>query len=430
MTPAIELAAESPRLEMLRARLKSIGLVPCDVREEPSEFEPILIDLRSASPEHIKLVYQQALQCVRRPFVLIGPDIPARLDDAILLSDETELGLLPGKLAAYYRCANTEREAALRLASVQSLTGTAPKALKQTRPSLLVVGGSSVRFLALQASLKANNIDVVAAFTVPTALDYLAKKDFSAVLISLDETGDNTVAESILSANTVSSLSRPLFVVRHDDTQICAEDNIILSQATEIFDGDRSLDSVAEDLVWQIFRHHSSKPMTPDQSDEPKVHDKLTGLFTRDFLEHHLQQQMTESHSVFLPLAFMTLTINSRGDENATARRCLLTITKRLQTLLRQTDLAARLDWTTIGFSLRRTAYTDAARLAERCSSAIAELGLPNSVSFAWRICEKRNTHTAKSLIGATMAARQIRGTIAAQKRGHVSLKKPFLNRC
>ncbi|MEO0882736.1 MAG: hypothetical protein AAFY34_08360 [Pseudomonadota bacterium] len=414
MTPAIELAAASPRLEMLKTRLKSLGFITCEVRDEPVPFEPILVDIPSASSEQMKSVHRQVMSGVTRPFILVGGDTPPHLDGAITLANERELHRLPGKLAAYYRRANTEQEAAFRVSSIQDLTGTPATPAPRSLPSVLVIGGSSARFLALQAALKANDIDVVAAFTVPTAQDYLTKRDFSAVLIDLGDSRDRRIANQALLRELVAGLPRPLFILQNRDEPVAQDTDVMVSSATEIFDYGMDVQQIATDLVWQTFQHHSAAPITAKQSGNPVILDRLTGLFTRGFLEHHLARQMRESRSVFLPLTFMSLTVTSADDDNASARRYLPIIAKTVETHLRQTDCAARLDWTSLGFSLRCTAYTNAARLAERCSSALVEQSLPENISFAWRICEKRQTHTAESLINATLAARQIRGTIAA----------------
>ncbi|MEM8635676.1 MAG: hypothetical protein AAGF33_11925 [Pseudomonadota bacterium] len=357
---------------------------------------------------------QHAIKNGQRPFIIVGPNAPRQFENAIVLPNAGELNTLPSKIDRYFRRANIDHESALRTESFKAVSGEPVAPSKQITPNLLVAGGSSRRFLALQSILKENGITTSTAFTVPTIHKFLISNTVSGLLIDFTDPIASALAKRLIENEQSAATSIPIFAVANAAENSQQELAPVLSVATDVVENEGSLEDVAENLTWKILDHHATTPLTPCQSDSPRVHDRLSGLFTREFLEHHLERQMSETESVFLPLTFMTLTVSSVGDENAKARRNLPVIAKIITRVLRQTDLAARLDWTSIGFSLRRTAYIDAARLAARCDNALSEHGCSENIQFSWKICEKRSTHTAKSLIDSALEARRIRNPIAA----------------
>jgi len=414
LAPTIEVAATSPRLDMLKARLRALGFSPYEANDEPGPFEPLLVDLESATSPQMKSVRRQTMQGATRPFILIGSNLPGRLDGAIKLESDADLDLLPARLSCYYRKRDTEEEAKLREQTAEFLTGAPLAPMRSAPPRLLVIGSGSIRFLALQTVLKENDIDVVAAFTVPTAREYLTRHDFTAVLVDADNGDESKTDYTDLLCGPDAGPTRPIFLVRNPDEDRSLRKSPLYLSATEILEAGQSLDALAEELTWLTFQHGTSAPLTPDQCPDSKVADRLTGCFTRTFIEHHLDQQIRQTRPRLQPLTYMTLTVSSKRDNDTAARRHLPMIAKALAGHLRHTDCAARLDWTTLGFSLRSTAYMGAARLSERCSLALAELGLPEDIAWSWRICEKRQTHSASSLIKAAMSTPPLRTTQAA----------------
>ena len=96
------------------------------------------------------------------------------------------------------------------------------------------------------------------------------------------------------------------------------------------------------------------------------------------------------------PLSFVVGQLKSPRDGHALARKHMPAVARILTRDLRQTDFAARMDWSTIGISLRGTPYAGAARLVERFARSLNDAALPLDVSVHWRIVEKRRYHTAK----------------------------------
>ncbi|MEM9668291.1 MAG: hypothetical protein AAF950_05140 [Pseudomonadota bacterium] len=412
LTPSIEIVATSPRLEMLKTRLRALGFGAHDHSDPKASPEPLLIDLASASTNDVKAAHQQVLRGVDRPFIIVGGDAPLRLEGAIVLPGDAYLEHLSGKLRRYYRRRDAERETQLRASNVEAISGFAPKKGTRTKPRLLFVGGGSIRFLALQTALKGAEIDVVTAFTMPMALDHLAAQSFTAVVMDLHEDSGDFTGEDLLLGPHGTGPAQPLFCLGKQGFEPGTEDHPLVFLASEIIDSDRPLEEVSEELLQLTFHHHGSAPLAASDVSDTKVRCRLTGLFTPNFFETHLGAQLRQSEHALEPLTLITLSLSSKGDNNAAARRALPEIAQKLNRHVRQTDCAARLDWTTLGISLRRTAYLDATRLVERYAASQIEAGMPESISLAWRVCEKRRTHSASSLIAAAIATPQIRSAI------------------
>ena len=97
MKPAIEVAATSPRLDMIKSRLRNTGLRPYDMRDEPNEFDPLLVDLQSLDSNQMKDIRRQSLSPTERPFIVIDPAGDVLLKDAIVLKSEVELACVPAR---------------------------------------------------------------------------------------------------------------------------------------------------------------------------------------------------------------------------------------------------------------------------------------------------------------------------------------------
>jgi len=161
--------------------------------------------------------------------------------------------------------------------------------------------------------------------------------------------------------------------------------------------------------------------MSPDMTNDHRVHDRMTSLFTGEFLECHLENQIESLADELSPHSFMTLQLSSMNDGNAAARKALPQLARMLMSELRQTDCAGRIDWSTIGVSLRGTSYAGGVQLAERFMAKLngerfspAAISLPAGVTLVWRIIEKRRYHSAIDLINAGKKGPQTRVLYAA----------------
>ncbi|MEL7482616.1 MAG: hypothetical protein AAGJ29_13770, partial [Pseudomonadota bacterium] len=81
----IELAATSPRLDMIRSRLKTQDIRPYPFRSVEDGFDPLLVDTQSASPDMLQAIQQAADSGLDRPLILLGDHARLAEDAALIL---------------------------------------------------------------------------------------------------------------------------------------------------------------------------------------------------------------------------------------------------------------------------------------------------------------------------------------------------------
>lgn len=416
LNPPIEVIATSPRLDMIKSRLKSAGLRPYNARNDLTNEDPLLIDAQSMSGSQLRMVRRQiARQSERVIILLASPDAPL-LQDAIIITHEAELASVPARLAVAKRKRDRLHEVRLRAKTAEQIAGQQIKYCSDDPASLLFLGDGSSRYLALSASLKALDVSITAALTALTARDYLSQKQFSCVLIDVDEGATNAL--EFLRDFTDDHLlaSVPVFAMVRNGTQRSLEQQAILANATEIINADLPILEVADTVSMLAEYHKASTPLTPEIARDSRIHDRITGLFTNAYLKQHLQNQIDSSRDNLMPLSFLTLQLASPVDGNTAARKAIPELAKYVLSELRQTDCAGRIDWATIGISLRDTSYSGGVQLARRLveklggeelSSLQTPLGYGGSL--AWRVIEKRRYHSAEDLFQAGTKGPQTR---------------------
>ena len=194
------------------------------------------------------------------------------------------------------------------------------------------------------------------------------------------------------------------------------EQQVALSNATELLNSGLPIVELGEHIAMLAEYHKAATPMTPEMSNDRRVNDRLTGLFAGEFLKSHLESQMIETNDYMLPLSFLSLQLLSPNDGNALARKTLPALAKVVLSQIRQTDCAGRLDWSTIGVSLRNTGYSGGVQLGRRIldklgGEQLGALGLAygSGCTLSWRVIERRAYHSAKDLIFAGTKGPQTR---------------------
>jgi GGDEF domain-containing protein len=135
--------------------------------------------------------------------------------------------------------------------------------------------------------------------------------------------------------------------------------------------------------------------MTPEATTEASyglsvaAQDPSTGLVSREYLESHVEAQMAQADRLATSLSLIAVQIPSHADMKALAQI--------VKPLLRETDLAARLDRSHICITLPNTQYRGAVVLARRIEEAV-------DFSMTWRVIERRQFHTLKTLLGGLTA--------------------------
>jgi len=408
LNPPIEVIATSPRREMLMSRLKSAGLRPYDGRNDPRNEDPMLIDAASMTGAHLHQVKKQmARQTGRVVILLAGADAPL-LQDAIILTHDSDLSTIPARLEVARRKESRLEEVRLRAQSAEELIGRSIQYFDEEPANVLFVGDGSSHYLALSAALKTLDVSVTASLTTITARDYLLERNFSCVLLNLDESSPSAMAFLRELTNDHMLASVPIFIMVRSRSERSIEQQAAFAAATEVINSDQPILELADTISMLAEFHKAATPMTPDLIENNRIKDRITGLFTSEYLEHHLQNQIDSTHIRPMSLSFLTLQMSSPSDGNTAARNALPELAKQILPEMRQTDCAGRINWSTIGISLRDTPYSGGVRLAQRLVDKLGGVALSKfdaplgyGGSLSWRVIEKRSYHSAKDLFQA-----------------------------
>ena len=175
--PVIHVVSESPRLEMLQARLRQAGIRPVPVRGSyiPPDSAPALIDLLTRSLD----VDDRDLRLI----ITLGRDARPPDRSNIHLTDIGQIASLPARIAIRRREQQRRREIKLRGETLKKI-GSSPSANRSTQRARVLWLGNDAPFLnALKSSLKAADISLVAAISHLTAEDYLESGRFKTLAL-------------------------------------------------------------------------------------------------------------------------------------------------------------------------------------------------------------------------------------------------------
>jgi PleD family two-component response regulator len=387
--PVIEVVSVSPRLEMLMGRLRQAGMRPVPVNRSAASAssEPILLD-RAAFPD-------APLPQADRLKITLGPaDTDTKGD--IHLSDINLLHTLPARMAIRKREQERQREAIRRTRTAERL-GLATSRKQETAPPRLLWLGQNATFLnPLKAALKSEGVDLVAALSRLTAEDYLAKGGFDAVILYPSTPGDEA---SQLLARYVTADGAPstkLVLLTSSETSAAIDRNSIrnVDQIIDLVDAPEKLSA---ELITYARKFSKTTPRKTRLS--AGLTEQISGLATRAFLEAHLETQMEDAETRGERLCLIAL--------SAISPAALRDLSKIIQPMLRETDLAARLDTDHICISMPATTYRGAVALARRIEASA-------DTDITWRVVERRRFHTLKTLLGGLTA------------KPHLSLARKF----
>lgn len=387
--PVIEVVSVSPRLEMLMGRLRQAGMrpVPVSSAKVSTSPDPILYDL-AAVPD-------TRLNPADRLTVTLGPKTATAKGD-IHLSDINLLHTLPARMAIRKREQTRQREANRRTRTAERL-GLAPsRAQDKTTPRLLWLGQNAAFLNPLKAELKSEGIDVVAALSRLTAEDYLAKGGFDAIILYPSTPGDEA---SQLLARYVKADRAPttkLVLLTSAETSAAIDQNNI-KNVDQIIDLVDTPEKLSAELIAYAQKHGKITP--PKTRLSAGLTEQTSGLATRAFLEAHLETQMEDAETRGERLCLIALGAETQANQRGLA--------KVIQPMLRETDLAARLDTDHICISMPATTYRGAVALARRIEASADS-------DITWRVVERRRFHTLKTLLGGLTA------------KPHVSLARKF----
>ncbi|MEM1035983.1 MAG: hypothetical protein AAGI14_04400 [Pseudomonadota bacterium] len=386
--PTIEIVSESPRLEMLQARLKQAGFRPVRAARDidPALANPILIDA-SVTSEHDQHVIISA--CKRhdtRPIILLGLD-QKHDSELIRLSSPDQIASLSARLDLRQRQIIQQREANLRQETIERLTNVAGNAAIATKAQAIYYGRQGPRFMSLRNHLNDEGITLRGALTPHTLTEACETHQINAIL--LDASYEDDAFRRSLTDIINSPISKGIAKI------------FLATSSQDISFGDSAdyvVDIDSTDDVSALIYKTARNQMAQIPSD-PAIRDSATGLFSKGFLETHLEVQIKAADQTGQPLTVIGIELNNhlRGTKSTAAN-----VLKEL----RATDLAARYSARHIVVSLPATAYSGAIQIARRLQD---ECQMISNVT----VLERRQFHTAPSLLAGLLA----RPDLAATRR-------------
>lgn len=386
--PVIHVVSESPRLEMLQARLRQAGIRPVPVRGNylPPDSAPAFIDLLTRD-----FAFEPG---DNRLFVTIGKDAKAPSKSEIHLTDVTQISTLPARLAIRQRENQRQREIQLRARTSEKFGSHAAVAPTRRISRALWLGRDAPFLNAIKASLETQNISLVAAISRLTAEDYLVSGGFQSVVLC-PASPDDEAAKFLATISQLQLTHKPqvILLLRPDLAPQLNKEHVI--NADQIVDLSADIDMVASQLEAMCSQ--------PEHINEPSygltaaAQDPATGLVSREYLESHVEAQMAQADRLASSLSLIAIEIDDNTDIRAMADA--------IKALLRDTDLAARLDNKHICVTLPNTQYRGAVILTRRIEEVLKR-------RTNWRVIERRQFHTLKTLLGGLTA----KTTISARK--------------
>lgn len=399
MDPPIEIAAGSPRLEMILQRLRSNGMRPYEAHL-PLEFQnpdPLLIDLQSVSMDVVRLCARaQMMEINQKLIVLDGPGIAFSLTDAVVVPGDDGLSLLPARLRSAARRDARDTEVSARRRTAALLGAKLPFADPSAAPHLLYLGRGSPLFLNLQGALRERGVRVTAALSQLTAEEYLSSADFTAILVDV-AAGADIIPTALEQKNLLNR--KPVFALLENAKDTAARSTDILGIAAELVVVSNRALNVADQLERLSRKYLASIPPLPKRSLSSRIADPNTGLFSKTFIKAHLQNQMEISDERADPLSLLTLKVTSPS--GAVSPGIMRDFATALTPLQRQTDCAAALGSGVIAITLPTTPYRGGVLLGERIASAGSIRKALRGMSLSWRVVERRAYHTPQTLLGA-----------------------------
>ena len=411
LTCPIEVIATSPRREMILTKLRAAGLRPYQARERLSQSDALFIDAPSATEAQLRQVHRQMTRATERTVVLLSDGTAPTMPNVIQIFNTAEIKGIPALLDMAARKRLLVKEVHLRARTAKQIAGSAIKTPDSDQLDLLFLGDGASEYLALVSELRREKINVTAALTPLTTHQYLQDRKFHGLVVDIRR--KSKVGAEFLTTYMPSDIAAlvPVFALRDKEGADLAHLGELSTAITELVDMDPDIGRVSQTLADLAYYHASLAPLTPEQASDFRIRDQFSPLFTARFLEQHLHNQLEEVGDTPTPLCLMTVQVTSKADENASARAAMPMLAATLQRALRQTDCAARLDWSTLGVSLTNTSYAGGVRLAQRLV-ALLEARHPEIMrecKLDWRVIERRAYHKVSDLINIGKTGPQTR---------------------
>lgn len=374
-----------PNAMRLGKRLKAAGFTPTHWPGS-AQADPTLTrfyDLSSSIPHDLVL----SPDCINILLITSAQtlgDVPENAD--IILTDLRQIETLEARLKLSRRERRRIREKHLRQQTLQRLKPVTPPP-QADRPKRLLWLGPEAHFLnPLKSMLKDRGIELWAAISAYTAKDYLNTHEFDLIGLYPKRVDD----EVMRLLNTLMAVPQPrpwrkVLILEAETNALVSGEAV--NSADLILDTTANLENLTEKLA--EIAHNNAAAV---ESHGPKATQNT--LATREYLETHVAAQMRESDNTGEPLTLVGLFVPDPDQVEP--------LVNRVMPLLRESDLAARIEASTLALSLPGTNFRGGSKLVKR-------LRAETDFDVEARVIQKREYHTAKTIIGGLTALTGLR---------------------
>ncbi|MDK9697371.1 MAG: diguanylate cyclase [Siculibacillus sp.] len=305
---------------------------------------------------------------------LSGEERPIGVADVIRAP--WSVGHVAARIGSLTRLATMRTEIWRRLDTAQRFGLSQPDldlSASLTDAHVLVVG-AGIRYFTIERALS-KRATLIGAFTIETALDYLERRPFDAVVLNLPL--DDAIDFVEVLRRDPDHFTLPV-VVLTGDTEPRMIEAVHEAGASDVVFADESEKIFAERVEAAMSEHRLRETLKAaySRTRNPATNDALTGLYTRGFLMDHLGLLIGDARDCGERLTLVGLRIIDLAEVNAEwgwagGDHLLRQIGGLVGRLVRGEDLAARAGGDRFAVVLPATDGEDAARVAHRIAGVI-----------------------------------------------------------
>ncbi len=275
--------------------------------------------------------------------------LPAAPWDDILIRPVSVQQII-NRISSLNRLGTMQSELTRRITTSQRYGIDAPKQISmpvEFDDATILIVGTGKKFASIERVLSPH-ATLTGAFTLDTAVEYMQRRDFDAVVVEVQEDGITALDFATLVRRHSRFFNVPLIALGDTDKDDWC-DTAIGAGYTEIL-GDRVLD---DDLERRVMAHvlesrfRESLRAIYREARHMSTSDGLTGLFSRGFLFEHLRTMMNEAGSNKNEFSVVAFGIRDMAGLNeaydyAVGDRMIRQVGEVMTYLLRGEDMAAR----------------------------------------------------------------------------------------
>ena len=248
----------------------------------------------------------------------------------------------------------------------------------------VLVVGAGIRYFTIERAL-AKRATLIGAFTIDTALDYLERRPFDAIVVNLP-LDDAIDFLEVLRRNPDWYALPALVLTGEADPRLI--EGAHAAGATDLIFADENNRVLSERVVAAMNEHRLRQTLKAayGKAHAQATNDALTGLYSRGFLMEHLAALVDDAREDDMALTLVGLRVVELGEINAEwgwsgGDRILRQIGNIVARLVRGEDLAARAAGDRLAIALPATDAEDAADVAARITGIIetTAFALPGS---------------------------------------------------